>query len=219
MTSTIKTERSVSLTQENVGVNLKDAADVSAAVSNVLKFRRMTIGGNLAPSITNQETPTESPGARRKSSIFFKGLSQSFTSMIKFRKMSVLQAAAPEKPKIKCENTYKLGPDADNTFKTTAVEKKTYEVLENELKTTRYDANTAGRIACRLSNIVKNEIKSLNMPRHRLICQVVITEVRGQDMEAASRCLWDDKSDNYACVSYKNDTLLAIAMVYGVYMD
>jgi len=74
-------------------------------------------------------------------------------------------------------------------------------------------------MAKQLSEVIKDRIKALRMPRYKLVCSVVIGQNSGQAVRNASRCLWDADNDGFASASYANRSLLATATVYAVYYD
>ena len=52
---------------------------------------------------------------------------------------------------------------------------------------------------------IKKRVKEeCYLPRHKLVCQVVLGEMKDQGVRVTSRCLWDPDSDNYASAYYKN---------------
>eukprot|EP00656_Telonema_subtile_P017288 TRINITY_DN1924_c0_g1_i4.p1 TRINITY_DN1924_c0_g1~~TRINITY_DN1924_c0_g1_i4.p1 ORF type:complete len:129 (+),score=33.47 TRINITY_DN1924_c0_g1_i4:118-504(+) len=69
-----------------------------------------------------------------------------------------------------------------------------------------------------LSNKIKDNLKNeLLLPRYKFIVQVVIMEQKGQGVKMGCRSFWDTETDNYAEVSYSNDSLICIATCHGVY--
>ena len=150
---------------------------------------------------------------RRRST--FKGVAQGISGMLKLRRLT----KPVVKPKIRMENTYKMAPDSGEHIATSKVERIAQQVLEKEIGNQTYDSYKVGDMACTLSAKIKEKVKELNFPRYRIICQVVITQVTDQGLEATSRCLWDTSCDNFAAVSYKNESIAAIAMIYGVYLE
>lgn len=123
----------------------------------------------------------------------------------------------PSQPR--CQNTFKLPSALDKRFGSNEVAREVYRIMEERLKGKEYIHAKAGYQACSLSTDIKDGIKKLNNPRHRIICQVIITQAAGQGLESASRFLWDDKTDNHTSVVYKGKDLVAIAMIYGVYFE
>lgn len=43
--------------------------------------------------------------------------------------------------------------------------------------------------------------------------------LQGQGIFSASRCLWDEKTDNYVSASYYNNSLFAVATVFACYYE
>jgi len=70
-----------------------------------------------------------------------------------------------------------------------------------------------------LSEVIKDRIKVLRLPRYKLLCTVAIGQNSGQAVRHTSRCLWDSDNDGFASASYKNSSLFATASVYAVYYD
>lgn len=207
--------------------------DVTASFLAVLRFRRKTIHssesneGNEKESLSPRRFPSVSGvsdiGAggdktpfRRRSTL--KTLGRSIASMIRLR-IFTQERLKELQPQVQYENTYRLGPDADKSFHFKNVHDLVYSTMEATIGNKKYDYMTAGNLACQVSARVKDKVKQLNIPRYRIVCQVVIVENCDQGLEAASSFLWDDKKDNYACVTYKNTSLIAAAMVYGVYLE
>merc|ERR1712070_1054889 len=70
----------------------------------------------------------------------------------------------------------------------------------------------------KLSNAIKNNIKEeLQLPRYKFVVQVAIAEQKGQGVKMGCRSFWDTETDNYAEVTYTNDTLICIATCFGIY--
>ena len=44
----------------------------------------------------------------------------------------------------------------------------------------------------------------LSIPSYKIVVQTVIGELGGQGIRVASKCLWDDKNDNWASYTYMN---------------
>jgi len=186
-----------------------------------MKLKRLSVNIEETKTETTDSDGNKSPQSkvlRRRST--WRGLSQSLTGMLRMRRMTKASSnSEPQKPKIRYENTYKTAPDHGKTFCPRKVNELVNEILERELRGETYVAPYAGRTACNISNIIKNEIKQLNIPRHKFVCQVILSETKGQDIEAASKCLWDEKTDNFVCASYTNGTMAAVATVHAVYFE
>jgi len=71
----------------------------------------------------------------------------------------------------------------------------------------------------RLSEVIRDRVKTLRLPRYKLVCTVLIGQNSGQALQHASRCLLDADNDGFASASYENSSLFASATVYAIYYD
>ncbi|KAI8509210.1 Tctex-1 [Branchiostoma belcheri] len=143
-------------------------------------------------------------------------------STIMSRKMSFAgtsQSSRGRRVKPKQENTYKMAPDEGRKFSATKVEAVMNMVLQQYLENEKYDPATSPNLTTILADVVKNRVKELNFPRYKIVSHVCIGQTDNNDVELASRCLWDQDKDNFATVTYRNDSLFAVATVYGVYFE
>lgn len=92
-------------------------------------------------------------------------------------------------------------------------------ILEEQLKDMTYSSNQCKEKALTLSEMILASIKKLPMERYKIVCDVLIGQNGGQSMVTASRCAWDEKTDNFASVSYENRSIYAVATVYGLYTE
>lgn len=114
-------------------------------------------------------------------------------------------------------NTYKL-PEQGQEFNPRIIEALVKEIVESRLQYVRYNS-LVGDLAMGLSDLIQGKVKELNMPRYKIVCQVIIGQNHDQGLEIASRCLWDSQKDNCACVTYHNETLSAVVSVHGIYFE
>ena len=66
---------------------------------------------------------------------------------------------------------------------------------------------------------VKAQVKSMMLPRYKIICLVHIGQLLDQGLKVSSRCLWDASNDTSASYEFRNSSMFASAMVYGVYYE
>ena len=123
------------------------------------------------------------------------------------------------KPKMRLENTYKMKPDDDKTFSSWKVKVEVESILHDNLKDVKYDSKQCANLCRDLSQMIRNRIKDLGFVRYRIISNVIIGQCLEQGLEFASRCVWDDKVDNHASVTYKNHSIFAIALIHGVFFE
>lgn len=153
---------------------------------------------------------------RRRSTL--KNVAQGISGMLKLRRLTIPRSDT-DKPKIKFENTYKMAPEAGNHIAMSKIEEMAEQILRDEIGGKIYNSFHAGQMACSISSKIKTKVKEMNVPRFRIVCQVVVSQAKEQGLEAASRCLWDASTDNFTAVTYQNDSISATAMVYGVYYE
>jgi hypothetical protein len=123
-------------------------------------------------------------------------------------------------PRIQYENTYRIEPGDNERFHASKVEHIIEDVMRSYLDGESYDARKCAQMTLRLSDLIKERIKDdLNMPRHKLVCTVVIGQSSGQCVRYASRCVWNPTTDGHATGSFKNNSLFATATVFGVYFE
>ena len=70
-----------------------------------------------------------------------------------------------------------------------------------------------------MSNSIMSDLKMLGYSRFKFVCSVTIGQIRGQDVRIASRSIWDTERDTFVSESFKNETLFAVCVVFGVYHE
>jgi len=117
------------------------------------------------------------------------------------------------------ENTYIMAPKDEEKFLPSKVTEATEKVMSEYLRDKEYNAEDAKAWTLEIANDIKAAVKELNIPRYKLIVQVVIGEQGSQGVRIASKCLWDSTSDNWSSHTFANDSLFATAMVFGCYYE
>ena len=115
------------------------------------------------------------------------------------------------------ENTYKMKPDCEFEFRTGKVQKEMENSLRQYLDDKKYDKDETAHLSCLIASSIKNEVKSMGFTRHKLICQIILCENKGQGFNVVSRPLWDDKTDSFAQANYRSGSIFAVALLHGVY--
>lgn len=123
------------------------------------------------------------------------------------------------KPKIRYENTYRLSPDITKQFNSTRVEKMVRDILENRLRRFKYSPEYCKSMATDLVAIIKAKVKAMDFERYKIVCNVMLAEKQDQGVHISSRCIWNLDTDNYATVSYSNQTVTAVVLVHGLYFE
>ena len=176
------------------------------------------------PSLTRKVSNTD--GAARPQRMSLRNVAQSMTTAISMRRhltrRATLRSTCSSKmseAKAKLENTYKTEPDEGKTFPSCKVQKLAETILEQRLHNKTYSHATANSLAKEITSVIKISVKELNIPRHKIVVLASVGQCTDQGMEMASRCLWNDSTDNFACASYSNGSLMAVATIYGVYYE
>ena len=104
-------------------------------------------------------------------------------------------------------------------FKPRVVEALMNDIVEETLRDQKYDVVGTAKLSVLLSNKIHDAIKTQGYDRYKLICHVVLGELKSQGLTSSSRALWNDGVDNYACCHYQNDHLFAIATTHAVYYE
>ena len=116
------------------------------------------------------------------------------------------------------ENTYKMEENGEE-FHHTEIEKMLIGILKSTVWGRTYNPEECSRLSAHVSTIIKNEMKNLNMPRYKLVCNVLVGQKQKQGISFASRCLWDAKTDRHTSATYENDSIFVTATVYGIYFE
>ena len=120
-------------------------------------------------------------------------------------------------PIIVYENTYKLVPESK--FHEGKVREIIKNVFAENIQEKQYDAGICGSKCKLLSEIIKERVKHLSMDRFKIVCLVMMGEEAKQSMLVTSRCLWDQRFDNYVTVEMKSGNIVALGLVFALYAE
>ena len=129
------------------------------------------------------------------------------------RKNSVYQ------PVVKMENTYRTEPAEDEKFPSSQVHRIISEVFDTNLSDQIYRTREASSLVTFLSTSLSNRVKMIDMPRYKIVVNVVLGQNCNQSLKMATRCLLDASLDNFACATFKNKSMFAIGIIHGVYCE
>ncbi|XP_784517.1 tctex1 domain-containing protein 1-B [Strongylocentrotus purpuratus] len=118
---------------------------------------------------------------------------------------------------VRLEPTYQLGPV--KKFPVTTVKSMLKETMEGYLQDKRYEPEWCKKMTKTISDDLKAQVKDLMLPRYKIIVLVHIGQLQDQGLKVSSRCLWDSSNDTSASYEFRNSSLFAAAMVYGVYYE
>ncbi|KAK3094788.1 hypothetical protein FSP39_006255 [Pinctada imbricata] len=121
---------------------------------------------------------------------------------------------------MRMENTYKLEPDDDRVFRVGTVEKTTENILAEHLKDETYDPLRCRELSQKLASTILERVKVMGYKRYKIITNVSIGSLKEKPgMQFGSRCLWNKNTDNFVSVKYSNNSIFAVAMIYGLYFE
>ena len=173
--------------------------------------------GGSSPAPT--ERSTSRPGGA-KLSLQAMTMALNFTKKFKDSALAKRRERERERLNISLENSYRMEPERKCKFSCQKVEPVVLDILHETLKDKSYDPTNSPKLACEVANIVNNTVKDIKFDRYKIISHVIIVPPdAGADLCATSRCLWDQKNDNFITVNYKSEKIFAVATVYGIYFE
>lgn len=110
-------------------------------------------------------------------------------------------------------------PHKENMFRPDTVSQIAQEILDQELGNLHYSALLCRQKSKELSDKIRDAIKDLGFDRYKLVCTVSIGSLDDQGLYMASRCLWFTMTDASATAVFRNTSLFAVAIVFGIYME
>eukprot|EP00698_Gefionella_okellyi_P008785 TRINITY_DN2198_c0_g1_i1.p1 TRINITY_DN2198_c0_g1~~TRINITY_DN2198_c0_g1_i1.p1 ORF type:complete len:164 (+),score=30.61 TRINITY_DN2198_c0_g1_i1:41-493(+) len=90
---------------------------------------------------------------------------------------------------------------------------------EKQYEYDQYSADRGQEMAKEICQEVQEKVKKLGFDRYKFVVQATIGEVKGQAVRVASRCLWDDKNDNFASEEFRTPHMYGIVIVFGMYFE
>nr|KAG5705907.1 hypothetical protein BaRGS_030797 [Batillaria attramentaria] len=91
------------------------------------------------------------------------------------------------------------------------VEELLKTVLEEKLEKFRYSPKICPNMCKILSDDIKEKVKQMNFDRYKIVCNVLIGQKKDQGVMTCSRCVWDEKLDNFASYSFQNEHIFCTA--------
>ncbi|XP_069681567.1 uncharacterized protein [Periplaneta americana] len=114
-------------------------------------------------------------------------------------------------------NTYRL--TSQRPFNTELVGKILAQTLNSNLDGVEYDEIESPNTAHQMCDIIYNSVREFKFDRYKLIAIVRICQKLSQTVRMITGFLWDAEQDNYSLATFENNSLNAVAIVYGVYKD
>ena len=122
-----------------------------------------------------------------------------------------------EKPVL--ENTYQL--EATQRFPVHRVREIIHDVLDNLLSSDVQveEVLRSNLITRNITNVIKDRVKMLDVPRYKIVVNVLVGQSSFSSLNYSSRCLWNDKLDNFVECNYSCGETSAVVTVYGIYVE
>ena len=114
-------------------------------------------------------------------------------------------------------NTYRLEPQKKfEHWKVTEIVKKAFE---EHLIASSYDREFCQCMSKVIADSIKEQVKSLQFPRYKIISVVSIGQKMGHSVRMASSFAWDSRFDCYAQYVFQRADIYAFGVVYGIYCE
>ena len=114
-------------------------------------------------------------------------------------------------------NTYHMEPQKKfEHWKVTEIIKKAFE---ERLIASSYDREFCQYMSKMIADSIKEQVKSLQFSRYKIISVVSIGQKTGQSVRMASTFAWDSRFDCYAQYVFERADIYAFGVVYGIYCE
>ncbi|KAI6652831.1 Tctex1 domain-containing protein 2-like [Oopsacas minuta] len=112
---------------------------------------------------------------------------------------------------------YSIRPHFSQKFRPIELQELLNTTLREELDDKEYSSETVPSLTKEISDQIREKFKQLDLPRYKILVQVIIGEARGGGVKIAARCFWDNDTDSYLTAHYMSKSIFAVATVFGVY--
>ncbi|PHJ21144.1 tctex2-related light chain [Cystoisospora suis] len=111
-----------------------------------------------------------------------------------------------------------LFPTYKQKFKSQPVKAILREVLNEKLvETSEYHPEESPLLSKQIASEIRDRLKDLEVPRYKIIVNVILGEQRGHGVRIGRRCFWDENTDSVASESFINDHLFCVVTAYAIY--
>eukprot|EP00045_Choanoeca_perplexa_P021813 m.7442 g.7442 ORF g.7442 m.7442 type:complete len:123 (-) comp8825_c0_seq1:62-430(-) len=114
-------------------------------------------------------------------------------------------------------NTFIIRPDYAHKFRPAAAQELIHSVLAEFFVGKEYDTEACLNWCQEVSDLVKDKLKELQLPRYKYVVNTTIGEQRGAGVKVGAKCLWDSDTDQLAQDVYVSDSLYCSVAAYAVY--
>ncbi|XP_041359429.1 dynein light chain Tctex-type 5-like [Gigantopelta aegis] len=120
-------------------------------------------------------------------------------------------------PVSKMENSFSLEPS--EKFPYSEVKEIMKIVMHDMIGNMSYDAEECTTLSANLADVIKQKVKEVCIPRYKIVTNVSIGQLSGSSLCLTSRCIWNEKFDNYSEYTYTNGKLYAVGLVHGMFCE
>lgn len=130
---------------------------------------------------------------------------------------AVCSGYEPRPAEPQSQSTYSLEPQ--KKFEHWKVKQIIMKAFEERLIEHSYDREFCHHMSKIIANSIKDQVKSLQFSRYKIISVVCIGQKTGQSVRLASSFVWDSKLDSYAQHFFERGDMYALGVVYGIYCE
>ena len=113
--------------------------------------------------------------------------------------------------------SYSIRPHFSKKFRPLQLQELLNTSLREKLEDKEYEPELIPTWTKEASDHIREKFKQLDMPRYKILVQVIVGEARGGGIKVAARCFWDNDTDAYVSAHYISKSIFAVAAVFGVY--
>ncbi|XP_066979525.1 dynein light chain Tctex-type protein 2B-like [Macrobrachium rosenbergii] len=114
-------------------------------------------------------------------------------------------------------SNFQIRPDLKDKFRSSVVKELIHNALTEKLTGFVYSAEAGEEMTQAISDLIRNRLLDLNLPRYKFVVNIFIGEQRGEGVKVSARCLWDADTDNYASDVFLAETFFCAAVVFAIY--
>ncbi len=200
---------------QNLRHDVKDEQKRSRKISQ-FEVKASRPLGPLAGVFTT--THTDNPGSIRASNSVTFSLSRrrsSARSDASNKHSQDHETANINSPRAKA--TFQLRPA--KLFNVPKVREVIKEVFENEFYNSDVITIPTNLLCKNLTEAIKMKTRRLNYDRYKIIVHVFMGTKDNLTMKVTSRCVWDERWDNYADYMYEAKDYYILGVVHGIYKE
>lgn len=116
------------------------------------------------------------------------------------------------------QDSYTVRPSFKDKFRPNKVKAIIKDIVDRALFDVKYEPEKVAENCRALSEQVRNDLRSTQHPRYKVMVQVVLGDKKGQGVRMGTRCFWDNDTDNMTSYVYTNESLFCVVAVFACYL-